>query len=89
MTVPPEVLMDALRLLMTNNMFQLGDTYWLQKVGTEMRAPPAPPWATIFFGIHEERVLAQFGDKLQLYHRFINDVLGIWLVDLDPVEDCR
>ena len=56
---------------------------------TEIGAPPAPPWATIFFGIHEEIVLSQFGDKLQLYLRFIDNVLGIWLVDPDPVKDCR
>ena len=79
LTVPPVALMDALCLLMTNNVFQFGDTYWLQKVGTAMGAPPAPPWATIFFGIHKETVLAQFGDKLQLYYFFINDVLGICL----------
>ena len=81
--------MDALRLLMTKNVFQFGDTFWLQKVGTAMGAPPAPPWATIFFGIHKETVLARFGARLQIYRRFINDVLGIWLVDTDPVEDSR
>ena len=81
--------MDALRLLMNNNVFQFGDTYWLQKVGTAMGVPPAPPWATIFFGFHEETVLAQFGYKLQLYCRFIYDVLGIFLVGLDPAEDHR
>ena len=42
LTVPPAVLMDALRLLMTNNVFQFGDTNWLQKVRTVMGAPPAP-----------------------------------------------
>ena len=42
LTVPPAVLMDALQLLMTNNVFQLGETYCLQKVGTAMGAPPAP-----------------------------------------------
>ena len=81
--------MDALRLLMTNNVFQFGDTYWLQKVGTEMGAPPVSPWATIFFGIHEETVLAQFGDKLQLYSCFVYDILGIWLADPNPAEDHR
>ena len=89
LTVPPAFLMDALHLLMTNNMFQFGDRYWIQKVGTAVGAPPAPPWSTIFFCIHEETVLTQFGDKLQLYHRFINDVLGIWLVDPNPSEDHR
>ena len=87
MTVPPVVLMDALRLLMTNNVYQFGDTSWLQKVGTAMGAPPAPPLATIFFGIHEETVLTQFREKLQLYCCFIDGVLGIWLVDPDPAED--
>ena len=79
--------METLRLLMTNKLFQFGDTYWLQKLGTAMGAPPAPPWATIFFGIHEETVLAQFGDKLQLYRRFMDNVLDIWMVDPDPVKD--
>ena len=45
-----------------------------------MGAPPAPPWANIFFGIHEETVLARFGQNLHIYRRFIEDVLGIWLV---------
>ena len=89
LTVPPAFLMDALHLLMTNNMFQFGDRYWLQKVGTAVGAPPAPPWSTIFFSIHEETVLTQFGNKLQLYRCFINDVLGIWLVDPDLAEDHR
>ena len=89
LTVPPAVLKDALRLLMTNNVFQFGDTFWLQKVGTAMGAPPAPPWETIFFVIHEEIVLARFGARLQLYRCFIDDVLGIWLIDPDPTKDSR
>ena len=72
---------------MTNNVFQFGDTKWLQKVGTAMGEPPAPPWAKIFFGIHKETVLTQFGHNLQLYCLFLENVLGIWLVELDPVED--
>ena len=87
LTVPTAVLKDALRLPMTNNAFQFGDSYCLQKAGTAMGAPPALPWAAIFFGIHEETVLARFGPRLQLYRRFTDNVLGIWLVDPDPVED--
>ena len=77
LTVPPAVFMEALCLLMTNNIFQFGDKYWLQKVGTAMITPQAPPWATIVFGIHEESVLAHFGDRLQLYCCFMNNVLFI------------
>ena len=43
LAVPPAVLIDALRLFMTNIVFQFGDMYRLQKVGTAMGAPPAPP----------------------------------------------
>ena len=89
LSFPPVVLMDSLRLLMTNKVLQFVDTYWLQNVGTDMGAPPAPPWAIIFFGIHEEAVLSKFGDSLQMYCWFINDVLGIWLVDPNPAEDHR
>ena len=53
LAVPPVVLTESLRLLMTKNVFQFGNKYWLQNVGTEMGAPPAPPWDTIFFSIHE------------------------------------
>ena len=81
--------MDALLLLITNNVFQFGVTYLLHKVVTAMGEPPAPPWAKISFGIHEETVLAQFGDRLQLYRRFIYDVLVIWIVDPNPDEDYR
>ena len=83
--VPPAVLIDGLHLLVKNNVFQFGDTNWLQKVVTVTGSPPNPPWSTIFFDIPEEAVLDQFGDSLQLYHQFIDDVLGIWLVDPNPV----
>ena len=89
LTVPPAFLMDALRLLMTNNVFQFGDKYWIQKVGTAMGALPAPPWDTIFFGIHVETVFAQFRANIQLYHHFIENVLGIWQVDPYPYKDRR
>ena len=89
LTVPPAVFMDVLHLLMTHNIFQFGDTYWLQKLGTAMGAPPAPTWATIFFGIHEKTVLTQFGNRLQLYRRFIDHILGTWMVDPDPAKDHR
>ena len=86
LAVPPAVLMDAFSLLMTNNVFQFGDTYWLKKVGTATGAPQPPPWATIFIEMHEEEVLAQFVDSLQLYHGFIDDVLCIWIVNPYPAE---
>ena len=34
-------------------------------------------------------MLARFVHKLQLYRRFIDNVLCIWLVGPNPVEDCQ
>ena len=56
MDLPHAVLMDALGLLMTNNIFQFGDPYCFHKVRTVIGAPPAPPWAAIFFGVHKGAV---------------------------------
>ena len=64
--------------------FQFGDMYWLKKKRTAMGVPPEPPKATIFFDIHKEAMLAQLGVMLQLYRRFIHDVLGLWLFDPNP-----
>ena len=41
-------------------------------------------WEYIFFDIHKEAMLAQLGVMLQLYRRFIHDVLGLWLFDPNP-----
>jgi hypothetical protein len=58
----PLALMEALRLIMTNNIFWFGNTHWLQLSGTAMGTPPAPPNATLVFAIHEEVILNEFVD---------------------------
>jgi hypothetical protein len=77
--LPILALTEALRLIMTNNVFRFGDTHWLQLSGTAMGTPPAPPYATLFFAIHEEAILKEFGDNLLVYRRYIDDIFGVWL----------
>jgi hypothetical protein len=77
--IPVNALMEALRLIMTNNIFRFGDTHWLQLSGTAMGTPPAPPYATLFFAIYEDIILAEFAENLVLYRRFIDDVFGVWI----------
>ena len=82
-------LMEALILIMKNNIFRFGDTYWHQKSGTAMGTPPAPPYANLYYAIHEESFLDDFQENLGTYKRFIDDVFGIWLPYADPDEDNR
>jgi len=74
---------------MKNNVFQFGDTYWLQLVGTAMGTPPAPTYANLTFAIHENPIIKQFSDNLVLYKRYIDDIIGIWRHDEDNEEDER
>ncbi|KAL7483961.1 hypothetical protein ACHAW6_009601 [Cyclotella cf. meneghiniana] len=46
-------LIEALQIVFQNNVIQFGDTYWQQTSGTGMGTSPAPPWATIFYALHE------------------------------------
>ena len=78
-------LLAALDLVMNNNVFRFGDTYFLQKNGTAMGTPPAPTYATLYFAIWEHYVIPSF-PELQLYFRYINDGFGIWH-STNPEED--
>jgi hypothetical protein len=76
--VPVRALMQGLRMIMTNNIFSFGDTYWKQISGTAMGTPPAPPYATLYYAILEDSLIDEFSPNLLFYRRFIDDVLGIW-----------
>ena len=78
--VPVEALIEGITIIMQNNLFTLGDTYWLQKTGAAMGQPPSPSYATVFYGIHETRIGATFSTAiLPLYKRYIDDVIGVWV----------
>mmetsp|Transcript_2945 Transcript_2945/g.4409 ORF Transcript_2945/g.4409 Transcript_2945/m.4409 type:complete len:645 (-) Transcript_2945:37-1971(-) len=88
-TVPLVPLVEAIDILMNTNVFQFGDTFWLQLTGVAMGAPPAPNIATISYGTHEENFLPKFQANLGFYKRYIDDVFGVWICDEDPITDER
>jgi hypothetical protein len=76
--IPVAALLDALRLIMTNNVFHFGNTHWLQLSGTAMGTQPAPLYAPLFFAIYEDIIIAEFAENLVLYCHFIDDIFSIW-----------
>ena len=65
---------------MTHNIFQFGDTFWAQQIGTAMGTPVACIYATIFFAWFEKTyILPKFKDNLLFYVRQIDDILGVWI----------
>ena len=82
-----EALIEAMNIVFRNNLFKFGDTFWRQKSGTAMGTPPAPPYATIFYALHENDMLPRWSERVVFYKRFIDDVLGIWLPHPDPLQN--
>ena len=64
---------------MLNNIFFFGDMTFKQMNGTAMGMLPAPPYATIYYGLHESKFLPQYQKHVVFYKQFIDDVLGLWL----------
>ena len=77
-TYPADTIREALRLVTTMNNFTFGDLTLKQLNGTAMGTPPAPPYATIYYGIHEEKFLPKYLQCVIYYRRFIDDVISIW-----------
>jgi len=79
-TFPREFFLRALELVMNNNLFTFGDSYWIQLQGTAMGTPAAPLYSIITYGFHENNhILNQYSSNLFYYKRYIDDIFGIWV----------
>ncbi|KAL7550561.1 hypothetical protein ACHAWF_013783, partial [Thalassiosira exigua] len=81
---PLQAVKDAMKIIMTNNIFEFGSLHFLQLLGTAMGTSAAVMWATFYFGRHEvKKLLPDFGKYF--YHRrlrrFIDDIFAIWICD--------
>jgi hypothetical protein len=73
--------LEGLELIMRNNVFQFGDTHWLQLNGTAMGVSPSCVYATLYFAVHEATILRRY-PELYFYKRYIDDVIAIWIPQL-------
>ena len=69
---------------MTQDIFTFGDLTFKQLNGTTMGIPPVPPYATVYYSIHEEKLLLQHTQCVIFYHWFIDNVIGIWCPNKNP-----
>ena len=54
-----------------------------------MGISPAPPWATIFYALHEQHFLPLWSQHVVYYKLFIDDVLGIWSPHCCPTHNAE
>jgi hypothetical protein len=58
---PVEFFLTKLEIIMTNNIFTFGDTYWVQLQGTAMGTPAAPLYSILTFGYYKNtKILPYF-----------------------------
>ena len=75
---PLEAVKKAVELVMKNNIFEWGDIYVLQLLGTAMGILAACMWATIYFIVHEaETLIPKYNQSLLLFRHFTDDMSGI------------
>ena len=76
-----KMILCAAELIMKWNLFEYGDSYFLQLTGTAMGTPTACLWAIIYYFWHEKHTLIpKYGNKMPLMVRYIDDLLGVALI---------
>ena len=53
-SIPTKAILDALKLVMRNNIMTFGDTHFLQLIRTAMGTPVAVMFANLYFGFQEK-----------------------------------
>ncbi len=78
---PLEAVKEAMILVMENNIFEWGDMYFIQLLGTAMGTSAACMWATIYYAVHESGLLLPKYNKqlMDFLKRFIDDMIGLWV----------
>jgi len=77
---PSELFLKILKIVMTKNIFQLDDTFWMQTCGTSMGTSCACAYVTLYWGYIERKlIIPKWKDKLLFLRRFIDDKLGVWV----------
>jgi len=83
--IQTDLLLELTALVMKTNVFQFGNTWWQQKIGTAMGTPCACIYATLFFAFFERTLLlVKYKHNLLFYKRQIDDIFAIWLPSNDP-----
>ena len=76
---PTEFLIETLEIVMKENIFQFGDTFWLQLMGCAMGTSAAVNYSYTYIGLLEmSGLLQEFKKYLLFYRRFIDDGIGVW-----------
>ncbi len=85
-----DALLDALQIVMDNNVFEFGNEHFKQLMGKAMGTPVACIYATLYYGLHEGKLLLKrYEQNILFLRRFINDMFGIWTGTSEQFESFK
>ena len=71
--------MHAMTLIMRFNLFEAGDTFHRQTLGTATGTPSAVTHATLYYGFHEiSKLMAKYMRHFVYYRRYIDEKCILW-----------
>eukprot|EP00984_Skeletonema_dohrnii_P010740 scaffold4215_cov128-Skeletonema_dohrnii-CCMP3373.AAC.1 len=77
---PSDVILDALNVVMRNNIAQFGDCFFKQLCGTAMGTSVAVIYASLYYGWHEKtKLLPTYNEFILDLSRFVDDMCVLWL----------
>jgi len=85
---PLSVLLDIVRHILHNNVFEFEQRFYKQTLGTAMGTPMAPSIANVFMAWVEQRLLrdSPWPVDTALWRRFIDDIALLWLGGEDSLK---
>lgn len=87
---PVEMFLKVLELVMSGNIFQFDDLFFLQEDGAAMGTSVAVLYACFYYGYHERKhLIPTFTRSLKYLRRFVDDKLGIWTGTDEQFEDFK
>ena len=78
---PLEAVVEAIRLVMENNVFVFGDCHYLQISGSAMGTSSACKLSTLYFHVHEDYLMITYVENIHYLRRFIDDQILLWKDD--------
>ena len=79
-------LLDLLRFVLGNNVFEFDGRFFRQTCGIAMGTPLAPALATVVIADLEERYLSESALKPATWLRYIDDVFAVWAHGKDSLQ---
>jgi hypothetical protein len=71
-------LIEGLKIIMENNLFEFGDINFKQVQGTAMGTSVAVTYANLYLAIIEKKAIALFSDNIIYYRRYIDDIVMVY-----------